>query len=189
MDRRKLLTVILILLFGITSWLLLQQGDEQEAGPTSQLGPHTPDYHMENFTITTMGLDGKAEKELTADRMEHFPDDDTTELTYPNIVIYDDNNPPWKIRSENGWLSGDGETLLLTGMVTIDREAGPNIRPMHIITSELRVRPNENYAETDQHVTIHSLYDEQESDGMQAWLEKPIRLKFSPNVRGRYEIN
>lgn len=189
MDRRKLLTAIIILVIGIASWLLMQEEDRQQVRSRTQSGGRTPDYYMENFTITSMGLEGKPEREVTADYMQHYPQDDTTELTYPNIVIYDGDNPPWKIRSEQGWLSSDGKTLLLTGVVTIDREAGQKVRPMHIVTRDVTVRPEENYAETDQHVTMHSLHDQQESDGMQAWLEKPIRLKFFPNVRGRYELN
>lgn len=189
MDRRRTVTASIILVIGIISWLLLQQDDQKQPRSKAQASDRTPDYYMQNFTVTAMDLEGKPEREITADYMEHFPQDDTTELTFPNIVIYDGNNPPWKIRSEQGWLSSDGETLLLTGVVTIDREEGQNVRPMHIVTSDVTVRPQENYAETNQHVTIHSLHDQQESDGMQAWLEKPIRLKFSPNVRGRYELN
>lgn len=188
MDRKNLIIgiLILLLLVGGSRWLM--QADTTTT-PAQQAGEHTPDYFLKEFTVTTMGPDGQPEQRLKAEFMQHYPDDDTTDLTHPDILLYDKGNPPWEIRSERGWLSGDGELLVLQGMVTIDRAAGPNNRPLHLITQDLHVHPKENYAETDQKVTIRSLRDQQESDGMQAWFRKPVRLRFAPNVRGRYEIN
>jgi lipopolysaccharide export system protein LptC len=187
-QRKNLIKItLLLLLLAGGAGRLLQQDEKTDS--EQEVAEHTPDYFLRDFTITTMGPDGRPEQRLTAELMQHYPDDDTTDLTHPNILLYDKDNPPWEVRSETGWLSGDGELLVLQGMVTIDRAAGPNNRPLHLITRDLQVRPKENYAETDQKVTIRSLHDQQESDGMQAWFRKPIRLRFAPNVRGRYEIN
>lgn len=169
------------------SWWLLQQDVEEP--PVRKPQAHTPDYYLENFTIISMDLEGNPKQHLTAQRMEHYPDDDSTELSHPIMILRDGDQPPWEVRSESGWLSGDGEKLQLTGTVTIDRAAGPDNRPMHLATTDMLVRPKENYAESSQKVTIHSLNDRQESGGMQAWFEEPVRLKFGPKVRGYYEIN
>lgn len=149
---------------------------------------HTPDYYVDDFTVSEMGPDGKPKRKLTAEKMLHYPDDDSTELTRPYMVLYEDDTPPWNIRSETGWVSGDGKLILLIGEVYIDRVAAPGVRPLQIKTRDLRVRPEENYAETDNHVRIRSENSEQTSVGMQAWLNKPVRMKFLSNVRGRYEI-
>lgn len=168
------------------SWWLLQSSDEGGSGG----GPdgHTPDYYVDDFTVTTMGPDGKPKQKLTAERMLHYPDDDSTELTRPHLVLYEADTPPWRVRSETGWVSGDGKLVLLNGEVKIDRAAAPGIRPVHITTRDLRVRPRENYAETDEKVKIRSQKSWQTSIGMQAWLTKPVRMKFLSNVRGHYEI-
>ena len=72
--------------------------------------------------------------------------------------------------------------------MTIDREAGEDARPLHVVTRELRVHPKENYAETDQPLVAHSLGDRVTSVGLQAWFNEPIRLKFLSRVRGYHEI-
>ena len=78
--------------------------------------------------------------------------------------------------------------VLLQGKVNIDRSAAPGIRPMHIITSDLRVQPKNNYAETDADARANSRDDWIESTGMQIWFAERIRVKLLAKVRGRYEL-
>jgi len=47
---------------------------------------HDPDYLVANFTTTTYNQEGAAESILSAARMIHYPDDDSTELTAPRVV-------------------------------------------------------------------------------------------------------
>jgi len=184
-DRNNLLIggILLSLVLG-SGWL----NRTTEKKPVYQPEPHSPDYYLNHFTATTMGENGKPDKSLSADKMVHFPDDDTTELSQPRMTIHDDDSPPWKVRSETGWVSGDKELVLLQGKVNIDRQAAPGVRPFHIITSDLRVQPKNNYAETDADAYTKSRDDWVESTGMQVWFTRPIRVKLLANVRGRYEV-
>ncbi len=187
LSQRRVIIGSLFILLAAGSALLLQVTDE---GEDEQIEvKRAPDYYVEDFSITRMDLDGKLEQTLSAERMLHYPDDDSTELTRPHLVIYEEGAPPWKIKSETGWISGDGQLMLLNGEVKIARAAAPGVRPVRIDTRDLRVRPKENYAETDEKVKIRSLGDVQTSVGMQAWLNEPIRLKFLSKVRGHYEID
>ncbi len=187
LSRRRVVVGTLFVLLATGSGLLMQMTDKEE--PVKVKVEHSPDYYVEDFTVTDMDIDGKLKQTLSAERMLHYPDDDSTELIHPHLVIYEEGMPPWKIKSETGWISGDGQLVLLNGAVKIDRVAAPGVRPMHITTRNLRVRPKENYAETDEKVRIRSLGDVQTSTGMQAWLNKPIRLKFLSKVRGYYETH
>jgi len=185
-QRNFFITVTLVLLALVSKWLV-----ESAAPETSSVNreAHKIDYYVNNFTTTVMGAGGKPFRRLIAERMVHYPDDDTTELTSPFVTLFENKLPLWKIRSETGWLSGDGDLLLLQGKVTINRPKAPNISPVRIVTRNLRVQPKENYAETDEHITITNVDSRVESRGMQAWLTTPMRIKFTANVRGRYEVN
>jgi len=187
LSRRRVVIGTLFILLATGSALLMQTTSKKESVKIK--AEHSPDYYVEDFTVTDMDIDGKLKQTLSAERMLHYPDDDSTELTHPHLILYDESAPPWKIKSETGWVSGDGQLVLLNGAVKIDRIAAPGFRPVHITTSNLRVRPKENYAETDEKARIRSRGDVQTSIGMQAWLNKPIRLKFLSKVRGHYEIN
>jgi lipopolysaccharide export system protein LptC len=187
MERRSILFGgLLLAILGGSKWLA-EMVEQKEI--SDQPETHTADYFLDNFTNTVMDTNGKPFRRLSANRMLHFPDDDSTELTKPSVTLFEENAPPWQIRSEQGWLSGDGNLLLLKGTVTIDREQAPGVRPIHIVTRNLRVQPDENYAETDETITVTSLGSRLKSKGMQAWFNKPVRIKFLTDVRGYYEIN
>lgn len=184
--RKNLLLGGLLLISVAGSWWLVRETDRQ---PAYQPEPHRPDYYLERFSATTLGDDGRPDKQLSADRMLHFPDDDTTELTRPRFTVYDGDLPPWRARAETGWVSGNKELVLLQGRVYIDRSEATGVRPIHIVTRDLKVQPSNNYAETDEDTFAQSSRDWIESRGMQIWFAAPIRVKLLANVRGRHEIN
>ena len=187
MNNRNLIIVGMLLLLAGGSWWLAERSTLNGTDYT-QIA-HTPDYYLEGFTATTMNDKGRPSQRLRAKKMIHYPDDDSTELWEPKLTLYDEERPPWRVKSEMGWVSGDGEVLLLQGEVKIDRSEIPGVRPMHITTRDLRVQPKDNYIETDAEVQSHSGKNRLDAVGMQAWFNKPVRIKLLANVRGYYEVN
>ena len=167
-----------------SSWLAYKADSDIQYRPDG----HSPDYYLETFTALTHGKDGRPDKRLTADLMLHFPDDDTTELKQPRMTLYAGESPPWMVRAEEGWVSGDGEQILLRGRVYIDREGAEGVDPAHIVTRDLSIRPQEDYAETGEDTFLQSGSSWIESTGMQVWFTQPARVKLLADVRGRYEI-
>jgi lipopolysaccharide export system protein LptC len=185
-QKNLIIGVILAIFVLGTRWIVSTLSDEDAESVSKE---HKMDYYLKNFTTTLMGVDGKPDKRLSAKRMLHYPDDDSTELEEPLITTFEVNAPKWKIQSETGWLSGDGELLLLQGKVTMDRPKSLNADPAHLVTRNLRVQPKQNYAETEESITITTPDNRITSKGMQAWLSTPMRIKFTANVRGKYEVN
>ena len=58
-----------------------------------------------------MDIAGRPARSLSARELRHYPNDDSSEVDLPVLVIYTADGPPWTIRSETGWVSGDGERL------------------------------------------------------------------------------
>lgn len=186
-ERRNLVIGgLLLALVGGTLWLAQRS---TQRGPDYTPLEHRPDYYLEGVDTTLMDLQGIPSQRLVTERMTHYADDDSTELMSPHLTLFDVDRPPWRINSETGWLSGDGEVLLLQGAVKIDRSAAPGVKPLHIRTRDLRVQPRQNYVETDAPVEARSLQDRIDARGMQIWYRQPIRIKLLANVRGRYEVN
>jgi len=180
---RGVLVVALVLLAG-GSWYVLEQVTPEEVlAPTSV---HSPDYYLENFVSTSMNLDGTLKNRIKGERMIHFIDEDSTEITNPVMTIFDASAPPWVIVSESGWLSGDGELLMLLGDVKMDRVGTKSIRPMHIDTYDLRVLPKDDWAETEHEVLMTSVDDRVRGVGMRALFSKPIRFQLLSKVRSLY---
>jgi lipopolysaccharide export system protein LptC len=184
--RQRVLALVLTLIGGAAWWQ--QFGQTPEATPTV-VRERLPDYRVDGLTATAMDAAGRPARRLTADAMRHYPDDDSSELDRPVLILYRSDGPPWDIRSETGWVSGDGERVLLHGQVVVDREGSGEARPVHLTTSELLVRPRQEYAETSMPVKLTSGEDWLTSTGMQAWYgESAMRARFLGRAHGRFAV-
>ncbi len=185
--RRSLVIGLLLVVLAGGSWWL-QQGIHEES-ERHERPPHTPDYWVEDLTARSMDLEGRPRRILHARMLQHYPDDGSTELTLPRMQLLESGRPPWRIESKQGWVSPNGELVLLQGEVDIRREASPGRLPVHLRTRDLRVQPKDEYAETEHPVRVLSGPHRLQSTGLQAWLHTPVRIKLLADVRGHYEVN
>jgi lipopolysaccharide export system protein LptC len=125
-----------------------------EEDPHPALRRHDPDYLVVNFTTTTYNRDGAAESMLSASRMVHFPDDDTTELLAPRVVQTKPAEPRMTVRADRGQLSRDGEDIFLYDNVVLDREAGAGRTAARLTTEFLHVVRDRSLVRTDRQVKI-----------------------------------
>jgi lipopolysaccharide export system protein LptC len=184
--RQRVLALILAGIGGAAWWHQAQQGPETAQVPPRQ---RLPDYTVEGLNATVMDVGGRPARRLSVRELRHFADDDGSELDQPVLVVYTADGPPWNMRSETGWASGDGEQLRLHGEVLADREGNAVARPIHLRTSELLVRPRQDYAETAMPVRIDSNEDWLTSTGMHAWFGKTdLRATFLGRARGRFDV-
>lgn len=84
---------------------------------------HDPDYYIENFTATGLDKNGERRFVIEAERMAHFPDDDTALFDYPHVIEYEEGSAPRHTYADNGWMSSSGDEIILTGNVKIVVEA------------------------------------------------------------------
>lgn len=184
--RQRVLALVLALAGGAAWWQHLGQAPEAPPAPPRA---RLPDYTVDHFTATTLDATGRPARSLTAQELRHYPDDNSSELDLPVLVLYRPDGPPWNIRSETGWVSGDHERILLHGQVFADREGNGKAKPIHLKTSELLVRPRQEYAETAMPVEITSDEDWLTSTGMQVWFGKTaMRAHFLGRAHGRFDV-
>jgi lipopolysaccharide export system protein LptC len=180
--RQRLLAVILAAV-GVTAWWQERKGQGHPPPPVS--GPRQPDYTVEKFTATMMDKKGVPERQLSAPILRHYPDDGSSVLDDPVLKLFGRDSPPWLFRSRTGWVSQTGDKVILRGDVRIDRAADGDQRPVHLRTTELYVRPREDYAWTDKPVKIMSEGNWiTSSGGGQAWLRKSLRVKLLGRSHG-----
>lgn len=84
---------------------------------------HDPDYYIENFTATGLDKNGQRRFVIEAERMAHFPDDDTALLDFPHVIEYEVGLAPRHTYADSGWMNSSGDEILLTGNVKIVVEA------------------------------------------------------------------
>jgi lipopolysaccharide export system protein LptC len=173
----------LLLGLALYSWWL----SRDQAPQTRKESDDRPDYYAENLTTIDMDERGRPKQRLVARRMEHFAHDNSMHLQRPYLVLFEEGLPPWTLRSETGWIAGERDEAWLRGQVFIDREADGANPPYHMVTSELHVKREPDYAETDRPVFLVTDKEQVEAVGMQAWFEPETRIKLLSRVRGRFE--
>jgi lipopolysaccharide export system protein LptC len=132
MDRRRELVdrivawspvLLLGALAALTYWL-----DAQVQPPAARRdgsSRHDPDLFLEDFKSITFDADGRPRETLLAARADHFPDDDSAELTKPTLELAESGQPKLKITADRGRINGDRNQGDFIGHVTAEREAPP----------------------------------------------------------------
>lgn len=185
-DKRLLLLLGILLATAVSGWLFRSPSEPPAIFLPPEL-PHEPDYYLKNFVATTMSDDGKPSRRLAADSMVHFPDDDSATLDRPRLVLFTEHGRSWEITSASGRVNAGGESIDLRGEVRISAvgaEAEGN--QVEILTSEMVIWPERQYAETGSAVQIRFAGGAVDAVGMHADF-KQRRLELLAEVRGHYE--
>ncbi len=184
----KYLSVLTLSLLALgTWWLAFTQEPELD---TSQVkSGNKIDYYLKTFDSYSMTLEGNKKQRVRAAFMQHFIDDDNTEMTEPVITMYSPEKPNLHIMSETGFISSDGELMLLNGAVNIRREALKDVAAIEVDTHNLRVQLADDFAETDEFVEIRSGISIIKGTGLRAHFRAPINIKILNHVRGTHVID
>ena len=118
-----LLYIVLLGLAGVGGIFLQTSQMEDPPEPQNFDQRHDPDYYIENFTATGLDKDGKRRFVIEAERMAHFPDDDTALLDFPHIIEYEEGFAPRHTYADEGWMSSSGEEIIMTNNVRVVVEA------------------------------------------------------------------
>lgn len=142
---------VLALLAALTFWL--ERYSRIEAPRPDGKNRHDPDAIVERFTITTYGNAGALQYALTADKMVHYPDDETMDVYKPRLS-YHGKPRVAHLTAERARISADGKVVFLMDNVTAWQEATRQDPELRITTPELTVIPDEEFAYTTAPVTI-----------------------------------
>lgn len=135
--RKLVVAVVLMALVPVTWWLA--RDATQPMGVLDTKARHDPDYIIENFTATEMDERGTPKYTLTADRVTHYPDDDTAHYVHPVLIQYQPNGLQVTTRAQTGVMPGDGREIVMTGDVQVSRAGAPGTAGGEINTERLRV--------------------------------------------------
>lgn len=179
------LYTLLLVLVTTTGWFLFQQGTGLQRTPPSASGP---DAFVKDMDLKVMNEQGLLSYRVKALHMTHYPSDERFNLEAPDIEILHADGSTWQIKSEQGETTEAADVIWLLGAVDIKRLQTTTISPLHIVTSDLLVKPEQELAETDNAATIISTQFRVEGVGMKANFRNDT-LKIRSSVRGRYDVS
>jgi lipopolysaccharide export system protein LptC len=179
-------TYVYLACFALLSWWLADFIGLDDLNRAA-MPPHSPDYFSKGYIKWEMDKSGQPSSKLLAEYMVHYSDDQTTHTVKPVMYFYNDNTPPWIIKSETSELSADGKDLLLNGKAIVHRDKAEGVSELTINTSNLKVKPEISYAETAEWAELLSPPNVTTGTGMKLVFVEPIHLELLSNVKGKYE--
>lgn len=173
--------LLLTVLAGLTFWL--DQAIQPDAA-APEAGRQDPDYIVENVIAHRMDAEGRIKHTLRAERLTHYPHDDSTHLVAPHFTSHA-SRTPMTITSRTARVSSGGEHVYFETDVRAVRAADAKRSEMVMETSFLHVTPDANTARTDRPVTITDANTVAHAIGLELNSETRI-VKFLSRFRGTY---
>ena len=145
---------LLLVLTLLTFWL--RYATEMAEPNRDGKSRHDPDYILSDIVLRKLDQNGQLKYTLRAADVRHYPDDDTTDLTRPNLVNQNrkDGKPPVTISADRGRLSNDNDQVDLTGNVRIYRPPSGKDQELTATTDTLTAFPDDETAFTKSPVLI-----------------------------------
>jgi len=189
---RTYTTLAIFILFAIGSYWLLQSTSE-ETILDKKSASRSPDYFMENFSITRLNIQGQPDSVLKATKMLHYADDDSAELEQPWLkVIRPDSEQDTgeksiiTLRADRAVFFKHKNALYLHDNVVIHRAATKTQSELSIYTDYLKIDTVTKIAETDLAAQIKTPEAVINSTGL-IFDSLQGTLKLQSRVKGTYE--
>jgi lipopolysaccharide export system protein LptC len=174
--------LVMALLAGVTYWLL-QATKPRENEDVVRPKSHTPDYFADNFSVSELDQSGTTQYRLTAQKMIHYEDTESSDLTMPAIRAFQPGKPIVTATGEWGTVNGDASIVNLYDHARILRAAGDGDPQMQADSQHFRVLVNDDVIETEKPVKLQRGLSIMTADGMN-YNNVTRFMQLFGNVRG-----
>jgi lipopolysaccharide export system protein LptC len=144
--------VLLSLLAALSFWL--ERAVDLPEGKHDGKQRHDPDAFVENFTVRRLNVDGVLQYRLSAPRMQHYPDDDSSLLDQPKITYYRPDTPDMTLTGKHAYAISKGEVVLFWDDVVATRAATAQRPEMVARMPDLTIQPDDGIGFTGSPVQI-----------------------------------
>lgn len=143
--------MLLTFLAALSFWL--ERATQTESAANNGKARHDPDFIVSALSMRQFNLDGSLKHALTAIKMQHYTDDDSTVVDDPALTFYA-HAQPIHVSARRAAVNRDGKEVRLTDGVKMVRDTLDEAPELVVTTAELLVYPDDEIARTNAPVTI-----------------------------------
>lgn len=180
--RKRYIVTILTALAIVAYMTLSEQTSNEEIIPDA-LADQEPDYIIVGLETDSFDDQGLLTQQISAQKAIHYPKDDITLLEKPTVILHEENQPKWGVRSDSGRLLKDQVIDLNGEVIIVPLQSTGN--DFSLTTASLHIDLQSQIADTDATVIIESDNSELNAQGMTIDLQKQL-VNFKSQVRGRH---
>jgi len=110
---------------------------------------HEADAWAEDFVMLRTGVDGAPINRLEGVHMDHFPDDDSYEITTPRAIGLRPGSPVTIGTSKTAIMDQEGGRITMIGDAHLHRLPDPDGKTLDVRSQKLVILPDDDIAYTD----------------------------------------
>lgn len=148
------ISIALLAVLAAGSLYLAELSQRLGQGPQTRKLTHEPDFFVENFALTRLDAQGAPVFRLSAERLVHYPDDDSTEYRKPQLVSLDPEKPTVTLHADRGRADKGGKLTELFDNVRLTRASAADRPALRVLTDYVMLLSDEDVARTDRPVRI-----------------------------------
>lgn len=148
---------------------------------------HDPDYFITNFENMVTDNQGALRYKLFAEKMNHYPDDDSTDLVKPDFTQYKLGKKHMHLISDTGEVSKNGDDVKLYNNVLVTRMPFGDKGKMTLETDYLNILTKEDLILTQRPVVIKEAPKTVVYATGMVYDKKTNKLTLLNKVRAHYE--
>jgi len=158
----------------------------KEAGIRNGANLDEPDSIVESFLAVSTDVAGVPRYRLTARKLSHYSGNKLTVLDTPTLTHFHEKQGEMQISSNSASVTPDGEKVMFTGEVNIQRPAAGGKEGMSMQTSYLEIQTEKNEAFTSQPVVIRQPGLQITASGLHLYADTRV-LKLKGRVKAQYQ--
>lgn len=167
----------------VGAFLLLEPFEEAVLTPSDQTA-RGPDLELEDALITQFRNSGRLKYRLRSPRIQHFESQAVTELELPDLELYSQPDPPWRMTARTGTINNaavasQGEEIVTLEQEVMMEQRFEDGRQFRLTTPDMTVYPDREYAETSRDVMITSHAGRTTAVGLKGNLDRGLLHLFS----------
>lgn len=143
-------STIILLALVVGTWIAAEHTKQAVELEATAKKTHEPDSWATNMVTVRTDEKGTPVSRLVGDYMEHFPDDDSYDITAPRAVNVPIESPVTQATALNATVFDQGNRIILKGDAVIRRLPDDNDRdPLTVKSEQITILVKEDVAFTD----------------------------------------
>src|SRR5690606_2463416 len=160
------ISILLLMLLVAGTWWAASVAERSIVQDPPRRLTHEIDTYINQFVLIQSDEAGVPRTRVEGDRLVHYPDDDSSDVTRFRGYTENKGNPPTQVNADAARMDQDGARITLQGNVRFQRQANRE-RPALTITSPyMTIYPDTEIAQTDAPATIVHGNSQMQGEGL-----------------------
>lgn len=144
-----LIAMLLLVTLVVGTWLAAEYAQRAIPIDPPRRITHEPDSWARSFVMVRTDEKGVAINRLEGAYMQHYPDDDSYEITEAKAIGQQPDAPITIGTSDTAIMDQNGERIVMKGNAHVHRQASPERSAMEVSSDQLILLPDEDVVYTD----------------------------------------